>query len=358
MSEVSRPISVVHCVNQFFGGLGGEEAADQPPVWLDGAQGPGHLIEQLAPDFQIAGTIVFGDNYVAENLERAVTEILALLRERLEAQDPLRVELIITGPAFHAGRYGLACGAICRAVGDVLNLPAIAAMYPENPGVDAYRRDAVIVPTARDVMGMREAVERLVRVGRRLALGEAPDPEGDETLRETRRRNRFASSSGAERAVEMLLSKLRGEPLRSECPMPAFERIPAAPPLSDPGSARIALVTTGGIVPTGNPDRIESANARRWGSYDIRGLDAVSPATHQSAHGGYDPTYANEDPNRVLPLDVARALEREGRIGRLHDRYYATVGNATDVAQARRFGQEIVARLLTDGVQAVILTST
>jgi betaine reductase len=111
-------------------------------------------------------------------------------------------------------------------------------------------------------------------------------------------------------------------------------------------------------VPRGNPDHIESASASRFGAYSIAGLDALTPETHQSVHGGYDPTYANADPNRVLPLDEARSLERAGRIGRLFDTYYATVGNATSVAQAQRFGKEIAALLVNEGVQAVILTST
>ena len=122
--------------------------------------------------------------------------------------------------------------------------------------------------------------------------------------------------------------------------------------------ATIALVTSGGIVPKGNPDHIESASASRFGEYDIGGLETLTAETHQTAHGGYDPTYANADPNRVLPLDAARDLEREGRIGRLHERYYATVGNATSVDNARRFGREIARRLVDHGVDAVVLTST
>ena len=80
----------------------------------------------------------------------------------------------------------------------------------------------------------------------------------------------------------------------------------------------------------------------------------MTAQSHQSVHGGYDATYANEDPNRVLPLDVLRELEAEGRIGRLHGNYYATVGNATSVRQAVRFGKEIAASLVNEGVQAVI----
>mgnify|MGYP002508256639 CR=1 FL=1 len=32
------------------------------------------------------------------------------------------------------------------------------------------------------------------------------------------------------------------------------------------------------------------------------------------AHGGYDPVYANEDSDRVLPVDVLREMEKEGKL--------------------------------------------
>ena len=73
---------------------------------------------------------------------------------------------------------------------------------------------------------------------------------------------------------------------------------------------------------------------------------------------GYDPVYANEDPNRILPVDVLRKLEKEGVIGKLHNLFYSTVGNGTAVASARNYAKEIVRRLLDAGVNAVILTST
>ena len=156
----------------------------------------------------------------------------------------------------------------------------------------------------------------------------------------------------------MLLKKLACEPFQSEYSMPVFDRVPPAPALKDVTRATIALVTSGGIVPHGNPDRIPSASAGKYGEYSLEGIDRLSPQTHQTVHGGYDPTYANADPHRVLPLDVMRDLEREGRFGRLHNKYYATVGNATSVENAQRFGTEIAAQLIQDGVQAVILTST
>jgi glycine reductase len=343
---------IVHCLNQFFAGIGGEEHAGIAPRLLRGPRGPGALLESLAPDVEIVATLVFGDNDLAQRSDAALAEILDLIRGAGDA------DLLIAGPAFAAGRYGIGCAAICRAVRETLELPAITGLFPDNPAVPAYRRDVPMVATAPDVMGMREALERLLAAGRKLARGERLEPERDGVLPRGLRRNIFVASSGAERAVAMLLAKLRAEPYTSEYAMPVFDRVPPAPALPDATRATLALVTSGGIVPAGNPDRIESANASRFGAYSLAGLDALSAATHQTVHGGYDPTFANADPNRVLPLDVVRDLEREDAIGRLHERYYATVGNGTSVDRARRFGEEIAAQLVRDGVQAVILTST
>jgi glycine reductase len=123
-------------------------------------------------------------------------------------------------------------------------------------------------------------------------------------------------------------------------------------------AAKVALVTSGGIVPKGNPDRIESSSASKYGKYDLEGITALHADTHETAHGGYDPVYANADPNRVLPVDVMRDLEKQGRIGNLHHYYYSTVGNGTSVANAKKFAAAIAHQLQNDGVHAVILTST
>ncbi len=41
---------VVHYINQFFGGIGGEEAAGSPLEERSGSVGPGRLLEQLLGD--------------------------------------------------------------------------------------------------------------------------------------------------------------------------------------------------------------------------------------------------------------------------------------------------------------------
>lgn len=92
--------------------------------------------------------------------------------------------------------------------------------------------------------------------------------------------------------------------------------------------------------------------------YDITGVTDLTEETYETAHGGYDPVYANEDPDRVLPVDVLRDMEKEGVIGSLHHLFYTTVGNGTSVASAKAFAAEYSQKLKADGVDAVILTST
>ena len=77
--------------------------------------------------------------------------------------------------------------------------------------------------------------------------------------------------------------------------------------------AKIALVTSGGIVPKGNPDHIESSSASKYGQYDIEGVMDLTAETYETAHGGYDPVYANEDADRVLPVDIVRRVHQGGQ---------------------------------------------
>ena len=79
---------------------------------------------------------------------------------------------------------------------------------------------------------------------------------------------------------------------------------------------------------------------------------------HDAVHGGYDNTAALQDPNRVVPLDALRELERAGVIGKLLDDVFVTVGNIGSLNAMKRIGAEIAATLVQRGVQAVVLPAT
>jgi betaine reductase len=346
-------IRVVHYINQFFAGIGGEEKADYKPEVREEAVGPGMALNaEFKGEAEIVATVICGDSYFNENIEKAKTEILDMVKK-------YNPDLFIAGPAFNAGRYGVACATITDAVQNQLGIPALTAMYEENPGVDMFKKSIYIVPTKNSAAGMRDAIKKMVPLALKLAKGEEiGSPKEENYIPRGIRKNYFTDKRGSERAVEMLIKKLKGEEFETEYPMPDFDRVKPNPPVKDITKATIALVTSGGIVPKGNPDHIESSSASKYGKYDIDGFNDLTPEDHQTAHGGYDPVYANQDPDRVLPVDVLREMEKEGKIGKLHRYYYATVGNGTSVANAKKFAQEFSKELVADGVDAVILTST
>ncbi len=353
----SEKIRVVHYLNPTFSGL--SFGVNRVVLRRESARLGKELEKISGGRIEIVATIVGDDNYVAENLEEATEGISALLSvERLLSTDiasgdkpKFDFDLLIAGPAFNAGRYGMACGALCKTVQEKLGIPAVTAMYKENPGVDQYKKDVCIVRASQTAVGMKDALEKMVSLGLKLVRGEDVNSEVDHHFPHGLRKNYFIDKTGAERAIEALLAD---SPI-TEYPMPEFDRVSPVLPISD--KVKIALVTSGGIVPIGNPDRIEASSAQKFGEYSLSGIQTLLPTAYQTAHGGYDATYANADPNRVLPVDVLRDLEKESKI-ELHEKYYATVGNGTSVGNSKKFGQEIAKRLLADGVQAVILTST
>mgnify|MGYP004619869549 FL=1 len=343
---------VVHYINQFFAQIGGEEMAHIAPELREGFVGPGMALNQAwKGEAEIVKTIVCGDSYFAEHEKDAKTQIL----EWVKAEKP---DLFIAGPAFNAGRYGYACANICAAVKEELGIPVLTGMYEENPGAD-LKNKVMIVATANSAAGMRKAAPVMANLALKIMKGEKIGASCEEGYMNMGVRvNFFEKERGAKRAVDMLVKKLAGKPFVTEYPMPSFDRVPPNPAVKDLSKATIALCTSGGIVPKGNPDHIESSSASHYGEYNIAGVQSLTSDKYETAHGGYDPVYANEDPNRVLPVDVLREFEREGKIGKLHDFFYTTVGNGTAVASAKAFAADYAKKLLAAGVDAVIMTST
>jgi betaine reductase len=345
-------LRVVHYINQFFAGLGGEEKADVKPEIREGKVGPGMAFAAaLGQEAEIVATVVCGDSFYGENMEEARKLVLDMVKGQ-------KAHLFIAGPAFNAGRYGVACGDICKAVSEELGIPVLTGMYIENPGADIYRKHVSIVQTGNSAADMRNAVPAMAKAALKLARGEDLKASEDGVMEKGIRKNMYREARGSQRAVDMLIAKLSGQPFETEYPMPDFDRVPPNPAVEDISKAKIALVTSGGIVPKGNPDNIEASSATKYGKYDIDGVTDLTSDAYQTAHGGYDPVYANDDPDRVLPVDVLRDMEKEGVIGGLHRYFYSTVGNGTSVANSVGFASKFAKELKEDGVDAVILTST
>jgi len=350
---MSATLRVAHYINQFFGGIGGEEKAYIGPQLKDSFVGPGKLIQDVLKERgEVVATVICGDNYFAERTQESVREVLASLTH-------CRPDVVIAGPAFDAGRYGIACGEVCKAVQDKLGIPAVTGMHEDNPGVGLYHRDIYITKTSDSAMGMAEAVSLMVNIACKLAVGgRIGRPAEEGYFPRGVIRNEPSDRNAAERAISMVLAKIQGEPFEPEIELPKFDKVQPAPPIKDLASAKIALVTDGGLVPKGNPGKLEHRRATKFGSYSIKGLNTLVAGDFEGNHIGYDTVFVNQDPNRLVPLDVMRDLEKEGVIGELNNTYYVLAGVGTGPESAKNLGQGIAERLKIDGVMAVLLTST
>jgi glycine reductase len=346
-------IRIIHYVNQFFGQIGGEEKAGTPPKMIQGAVGPGMLINSLMKgEGEVIVTLICGDNYFSEKREKTINELLKWI-------NVYKPDLFIAGPAFNAGRYGIACGEICKRVKEEWGCPSVAGMYPENPGVGLYKRYFYIIETTHNAGGMGKAMPKMVNLALKLFYGEPigkPSEEG--YIPRGIKKNVIANKLASQRAIELLFKKIREEPFKTEISFPDLDLVTPAPPISDLRRAKIALVTEGGLVPKGNPDHIESARATRYGKYYIGNLMSLSGKDFESIHRGFDTQFINEDPNRLIPIDVLRELEQEGIFEQIFPNIFVTTGVGTTMENAKKIGKNIAVDLRAGGVSGVILTAT
>jgi glycine reductase len=343
---------VLYYVNQFFGQIGGEEEAGMAPVFKNENIGPALGFNGLlGEDGEVVGTLICGDNYFNENKEEALKYIMNVIKEN-------NPDIVVAGPAFNAGRYGMACSGVANAVVDELNIPVVTGMYIENPGLDSCRAKAIVVETTDSAAGMRNALPVMANIVKKLMKNEELGlPAEDGYISQGKRLTVFSEKRGSRRAVDMLLARLTDQPFETELPMPVFDKVDPAAAIKDLSKATIALVTSGGMVPHGNPDRIQSASAQKWGKYDVSGREALT-GEYCTIHGGFDPVYANEIPDRIAPLDMLKEFQKEGVIGNVFEYFYTTTGTGTSVGNSIKFGTEIGKELKEAGVDGVILTST
>ena len=91
-------IKVVHYINQFFAQIGGEEKADYPAELRVGEiVGPGQaLTQQFGEEAEIIATIVCGDSYFNENLDKAKADILEMVKSLISSSLDLLSMLDVT----------------------------------------------------------------------------------------------------------------------------------------------------------------------------------------------------------------------------------------------------------------------
>jgi glycine reductase len=346
---------ILHYLNQFFGGIGGEDKAGQEVLLTPGAAGAGGIIRDCLTQYNVEyATIICGDNYFHEEEARALKTIGDVIEN-------FKPDIFLAGPAFNAGRYGLACAKTCSWVRDNWRIPAITAMHDENPGTREIGRQVFVIQTGGSAASMQECVKRYAQLVETLVTSDHAAVENfraEYCLSIPRRFTVRSDRPDYIRAVDLLIAKLKGEPYESEISRvePAQHTIPNL--VVSLNNATLALVTESGLVPQGNPDRLESTRGSKYLKYSISGRDHFKRGEFQAMHTGYDTSMVDQDPDRIVPLDAMRGLEKSKRFKKLHDQYFVTTGTGAMPSKMNDLGKGIAEDLAAAGVHAVILTAT
>ena len=348
-------MKILHYLNQFFAQIGGEEKAGQELLFIPRAVGVGRIIENSLQDRGIEyATLACGDNHFHEQEETA----LRALRDALEQFQP---DFFLAGPAFNAGRYGLACAKVCSWVRDNWRIPAITGMHEDNPGTKEIGRHVFVIQTGASAASMPESLKRFSLLIERLLSGNENGIENFRAEYCLPIPRRFTVRSAAPdyvRAADLLLAKLKDQAYESEIPRVEAKQHPIPNLTGSLRNATVALVTEGGLVPKGNPDRLESSRGSKYFKYAIEGREDLSQGEFEAMHTGYDTSTVNKDPDRIVPLDAMRVLEKAKRFNKLHSHYFVTTGTGAMPSKMEEIGAGIATELAGSGVGAVILTAT
>jgi sarcosine reductase len=240
--------------------------------------------------------------------------------------------------------------------------------YPECNAI--VNTGALVVPIMQDteqleqVIGLPAEVKSPVAngpTGKPIQILGAIEQLGSSKLRafySPAYRQQMVEKSGAERSVDMLLAKINGNSFETEVPLPQYEPPIPAKPIKDIAKANIGLISSGCVIPKGNPDGLTPGFSTSFSGYSIKDIDRLCSDGYKVYHIGFKLDYVNKDLNRIVPLDVMRAMEKEGIIGKLNDTYYTYAGAGTSPDSSSRIAKGIIKRLKADGVDAVILVST
>ncbi|ATW27352.1 glycine/betaine/sarcosine/D-proline family reductase selenoprotein B [Candidatus Formimonas warabiya] len=348
-------VRIVYYINQFFGGIGGEEHAGHLFEVKNGPVGPGALLEKLlGNECGIEKTIVCGDNEFNEHEGENIKKILEVIKQ-------VNPDIFVAGPAFTSGRYGLACMKACVAVAENFGIPCVTGIHPENPGAGLQEKQQHVyaVPVGKSAATMKSAIQLFSDLISKIVLnGENGLSVGDGFLSRGIRKNVKVADGAPKRACEMLLNKIKSLPFQSEIAAEQYEVIVPPQPIKDLSKAKIALVTEAALVPEGNPDGIQAARADKWAKYSIKKTDDFVEGSFHSVHGGYDSKWVDKDPDRVLPLDALRYYAQNSEVGQVCEYIYVTCGSMGHVLTMEKIGKEIADQLLKEQVDGVILTAT
>lgn len=131
--------------------------------------------------------------------------------------------------------------------------------------------------------------------------------------------------------------------------------VPCAPMAKPLARCRVALVSTAGLVPRGEPPFDVDAQGGDW-SYRVvaAGSDLGTLQDFQRS-GSFDHTGIARDRNLALPLDRLGDLAADGTIGAVAPRHLSFMGSITAPGRLMRDAIPAAAQLLVDDAVDVAL---
>ncbi len=130
---------------------------------------------------------------------------------------------------------------------------------------------------------------------------------------------------------------------------------PSTPLGKNLSQAKVALVTSAGLHLRGDQPFGRGDSGFRVIPADADGRDVLM--SHSSI--GYDHVPFYKDVNITFPVDRMRELEKRGRVGSLSQSFYSFMGAQRDPSRiVADSAPEVAQRLLSEGVNAVLLTPT
>ena len=156
-------------------------------------------------------------------------------------------------------------------------------------------------------------------------------------------KNEYTPQTAAARGVEMLLAKIQGRAFETEVELPKFQNITPPPAMrKELGACEIALISDGGLVPKGNPHGIRGRGNLVWAVYELESFlpENYSPANYEIAHTGYYPARVLENPNRLIPVDILRDLEKGKSHREITPPLHSTSGNGVMQKRCEEMGKK------------------
>ena len=138
-----------------------------------------------------------------------------------------------------------------------------------------------------------------------------------------------------------------------------WRRIDPVPwtPLRKPlAQSRLALVSSAGFVPPGQPPFDDSIRGGDFSFREIPNDTDVHTFLDFHRSESFDHTGLHADPNLAFPLDRVRELAGRGRIGSANGRHFSFMGSITAPGRlVQQTAPEAARLLVTDAVDVVLL---